>query len=241
MASAPGSPEPAAKVVDYELLLDCVHCGLCAEACPTYTITRREMDSPRGRIYLMKSLAEGQISLDADAARHLDLCLGCRGCETACPSGVHYGRMIEEARVYVERNFERGLLDRIRRHIIGSIFPYPTRLRAILAPLGIVDRTGLRPLLRAVMPPAIRNWLDLLPSLAENNRPLLPAKAPRTGAPMVAIHPGCVARVMADSKNLNTQRALAAAGYGTIRLDALSCCGALDLHSGNATRAREFA
>jgi glycolate oxidase iron-sulfur subunit len=82
---------PLRDVVNYDLLLDCVHCGLCLEACPTYVVTRAEMDSPRGRIYLMKALAEGTLELDSDAVRHLDLCLECRGCETACPSGVHYG------------------------------------------------------------------------------------------------------------------------------------------------------
>src|SRR3984893_6158672 len=102
-------------VVDYELLFDCVHCGLCLESCPTYAVTRAEMDSPRGRIYLMKALAEGRLELDDDAVRHLDLCLGCRGCETACPSGVHYGRLIEDARAYVETHHRRGILDRLRR------------------------------------------------------------------------------------------------------------------------------
>src|SRR5229473_8018473 len=108
------SAQPQIKdVVDYDLLFDCVHCGLCLEACPTYALTRAEMDSPRGRIYLMKALAEGALALDADAVRHLDLCLECRGCETACPSGVHYGRLIEKARVYVKRNWRRSLTDRI--------------------------------------------------------------------------------------------------------------------------------
>jgi glycolate oxidase iron-sulfur subunit len=101
-ASHPVAPQikgPLRDVVDYNLLLDCVHCGLCLEACPTYVITRAEMDSPRGRIYLMKALTEGTLELDSDAVRHLDLCLECRGCETACPSGVHYGKLIEQARV----------------------------------------------------------------------------------------------------------------------------------------------
>ena len=123
--------QPARDVVDYELLFDCVHCGLCLEACPTYIVTRAEMDSPRGRIYLMKTLAEGRLELDDDAVRHLDLCLGCRGCETACPSGVHYGRLIEDARAYVEHHHERGLLDRAKRALISAVFPYPNRLRAM--------------------------------------------------------------------------------------------------------------
>src|SRR6266851_3144674 len=131
-------------VVDYELLFDCVHCGLCLEACPTYVITRAEMDSPRGRIYLMKALAEGKLELDRDAVRHLDLCLGCRGCETACPSGVRYGRLIEDARAYVERHHTRGPLDRVRRALIRAVFPYPNRLRLMLAPLAFAERLHLR-------------------------------------------------------------------------------------------------
>src|ERR1700674_3718395 len=113
---------PVRDVVDYELLFDCVHCGLCLEACPTYALTRAEMDSPRGRIYLMKALAEGRLELDAAAVRHLELCLECRGCETACPSGVRYGRLIEKARVYVERNWRRSLPDRLRDGLISAIF-----------------------------------------------------------------------------------------------------------------------
>src|ERR1700756_3152155 len=133
--AASTSSLPLHDVCEYDLLFDCVHCGLCAEACPTYITTRCEMDSPRGRIYLMKSLAEGSIELDDDAARHLDLCLGCRGCETACPSGVHYGKLIEQARVYVERNHRRSFAERLRNWAINSIFPYPARMRLLLAPL----------------------------------------------------------------------------------------------------------
>ncbi|MBV8359628.1 MAG: 4Fe-4S dicluster domain-containing protein, partial [Deltaproteobacteria bacterium] len=144
----PGQDRPAPQgavrdVVDYELLFDCVHCGLCLESCPTYVITRAEMDSPRGRIYLMKALAEGRLELDRDAVRHLDLCLECRGCETACPSGVRYGRPIEHARGYIERNWRRSMVERLRNRIIRTIFPYPERLRAALAPLRFAERTGM--------------------------------------------------------------------------------------------------
>jgi glycolate oxidase iron-sulfur subunit len=237
------SSNPVRDVCDYELLFDCVHCGLCAEACPTYIVTRCEMDSPRGRIYLMKSLAEGRIELDDDAARHLDLCLGCRGCETACPSGVHYGRLIEGARAFVERDHRRGLVDRIKRGAVSAIFPYPNRLQTLLAPLKLVDRLGLRPALRAVMPRTIREWLDLLPPLEPGSRPLaLGARiAPRADAPAVVLHHGCVTQVLANSENLNTERLLAAAGYRVAQIEPTSCCGALDLHSGNAARARNFA
>lgn len=234
---------PVRDVCDYDLLFDCVHCGLCAEACPTYIVTRCEMDSPRGRIYLMKSLAEGRIELDDDAARHLDLCLGCRGCETACPSGVHYGRLIEGARSFVERNHRRGVLDRLKRRAVSAIFPYPDRLRTLLTPLKLVDHLGLRSALRAMMPPIVRDWLDLLPPSQTNSRLLAKAATlpPRADAHTVVVHHGCVAQVLADSENLNSERLLAAAGYRVVQLAPTSCCGALDLHSGNAARAHDFA
>ena len=191
----------------------------------------------------MKSLAEGSIELDDDAARHLDLCLGCRGCETACPSGVHYGRLIEGARAFVEQNHRRGLLERIKRSAVGAIFPYPRRLRMLLAPLTLVERAGLRPALRAILPGSMRDWLDLLPQLGLGSRPAAPRPvvAPRAGAPSVVVHHGCVAQVLANSENLNSERLLAAAGYRVIQLEPTACCGALDLHSGNTARALEFA
>jgi glycolate oxidase iron-sulfur subunit len=235
------STGPVRNVVDYELLFDCVHCGLCLEACPTYALTRAEMDSPRGRIYLMKALADGRLPLDSDAARHLDLCLGCRGCETACPSGVHYGRLIEDARTFVEENYQRPLADRVRRAAVNAIFPYPARLRALLAPLRLLERVGLRPILAAMLPRAMRDWLDLLPSLNSartQDETALPATAP--DAPKVIVHHGCVAQVVANSENIATERVLAAAGYRVIRLDEAVCCGALDLHSGNRARALKF-
>jgi len=237
------SSNPVRDICDYDLLFDCVHCGLCAEACPTYVVTRSEMDSPRGRIYLMKSIAEGRIDLDADAARHLDLCLGCRGCETACPSGVHYGRLIEGARSFVERHHRRDVVDRFKRRAVGAIFPYPNRLRALLTPLKVTDRLGLRPALRAITPRVIRDWLDLLPPLEHDSRPLAGEAtiAPRKDAPTVVVHHGCVAQVLANSETLNSERLLGAAGYRVVQLEPTTCCGALDLHSGNASRARDFA
>ena len=241
MASAAPTAGPVRDVVDYELLFDCVHCGLCLEACPTYALTRAEMDSPRGRIYLMKALAEGRLPLDSDAARHLDLCLGCRGCETACPSGVHYGRLIEGARAYVEENYQRSFTDRARRTAVNAIFPYPARLRALLAPLRIVDVLGLRPMLAALLPQSMREWLDLLPALNRaSGEQSTSLPAPAADAPSVVVHHGCVAQVLANSENVASERVLAAAGYRIVRLSDTACCGALDLHSGNRERAIDF-
>ena len=251
-ATAPALARPLRDVVNYELLLDCVHCGLCLEACPTYVLTRAEMDSPRGRIYLMKALAEGTLELDADAVRHLDLCLECRGCETACPSGVHYGKLIEQARVYVQRNYRRGLIERVRNWAINTIFPYPSRLRVMLAPLRLADRMGLRPLLNKLAPGALRDWLDLLPPRDERVEgargdagiaawPPLASHGTGPDAPTAVVHHGCVAQVLTDSENWNSERALTAAGYRVAKLERTVCCGALDLHNGNVERAREFA
>ncbi len=234
-------PGPVRDVVDYELLFDCVHCGLCLEACPTYILTRAEMDSPRGRIYLMKALAEGRLEADADVVRHLDFCLGCRGCETACPSGVHYGALIEQTRVWVEGNYRRGLAERMRRWIIGALFPYPARLRIALAPLKLIERAGLRPLLERAMPRALREWIELLPPLTEPSAEGQSAIANAGDRGSVLVHRGCVAQVLADSANRNAEKLLGGAGYRMVSLAQTVCCGALDLHSGNRKRALEFA
>jgi glycolate oxidase iron-sulfur subunit len=244
-ASHPGA-SPVNDVVDYDLLFDCVHCGLCLEACPTYLLTRAEMDSPRGRIYLMKALAEGTVALDADAVRHLDLCLECRGCETACPSGVRYGRLIEKARVYVERNWRRGFLERARNRVIGAIFPFPQRLRLMLAPLRLLERAGLRPMLERWAPAGLRNWIELLPRLVTADTRTIASLAPAADTSTrlirsVVVHHGCVAQVLAASENRNSEAALRAAGYSIVQLNRTICCGALDIHNGNRERALEFA
>src|SRR5438552_2178947 len=131
------------RIAPYEKFLDCVHCGLCLSACPTYVELGTEMDSPRGRIYLMKGLEEGSLPLTADVVRHLDLCLGCRACETACPSGVQYGELIESARSYVEQLHRRPWLDRLRRRLITLNFPNPRLLRALLLPLHFLELLGV--------------------------------------------------------------------------------------------------
>ncbi len=240
-AAARPYPAPVLDVVDYELLFDCVHCGLCLESCPTYLLTRAEMDSPRGRIYLMKSLAEGRVTLDREAVSHLDSCLGCRGCETACPSGVHYGRLLERAREYVERHHQRGLADAIRRAAVRAIFPYPARLRAIIAPLRAADRLKMRPLIRRLVPRALREWIDLLPRFAQAERLYPEGPPPGPGAPTAVVHHGCVAQVLTPSENRNAERVLRAAGYEVVQLERTVCCGALDLHDGNLRRGLDFA
>jgi len=138
----------APRVAEYDRFLDCVHCGLCLSACPTYLELGTEMDSPRGRIYLMRALEDRAVDCTPDVARHFDLCLGCRACETACPSGVRYGELIESARAFVEANHRRPLADRVRRRLITWAFPRPQRLRTLLAPLRLLELVGLLGLVR---------------------------------------------------------------------------------------------
>src|SRR5262245_65218282 len=129
------------SAIDYDLLLDCVHCGLCTSSCPTYVETGDENDSPRGRIYLMRSVTDGRLELSPRVERHLDLCLDCRACETACPSGVQYGQLIEPFRVAMaEANAADGSAkpdDWFRRHILFGLLPYRDKLRRALVPARI--------------------------------------------------------------------------------------------------------
>src|SRR5947207_4686280 len=120
--------------IDYELFLDCVHCGLCTSACPTYVELGDENDSPRGRIYLMRALTDGRLELNDEIRRHLDLCLDCRACETACPSGVQYGRLIEPFRIHLEKTApRRGKLGLLKRLLLFHVTPYARRVRWALA------------------------------------------------------------------------------------------------------------
>src|SRR5436190_19818886 len=126
---------PETRFLDYEKSLACIHCGLCLSSCPTYLETGNENDSPRGRIYLMRALQEGRMALEAAPVEHIDLCLGCRACEAACPSGVHYGELLESTRDYIEKQYHRSLWQGfLRRVAIEMIFPYPRRMRAALWP-----------------------------------------------------------------------------------------------------------
>src|SRR5215469_1769365 len=143
------SPRPPRSTpgdgIDYELFLDCVHCGLCTASCPTYVELGNENDSPRGRIYLMRAVTDGRLELTDGVRRHLELCLDCRACETACPSGVQYGKLIEPFRVEMEQVGEGQAksTDWFHRWILFGIFPYPDRMRAALLPARLAQRLGL--------------------------------------------------------------------------------------------------
>jgi glycolate oxidase iron-sulfur subunit len=226
----------ARRFVEYEKFLDCVHCGLCLPTCPTYRELGTEMDSPRGRIYLMKALEDGSVGLTPDIARHLDLCLGCRACETACPSGVHYGNLIEAARSFVEAHHRRPVFDRWRRALITWIFPHPHRLRMALRPLLVLERLGILRLLRRVSP-----VVGMLPEL-ERSAPL-PEVVVAQGVERhrVGFLSGCVAQVLFSRINRATVRVLAHNGCTVVTPPMQVCCGALYLHAGRRDAALECA
>jgi glycolate oxidase iron-sulfur subunit len=184
----------------YARALSCVHCGLCLPACPTYTETGHEADSPRGRIQLMRGLADGLIEPTASVRKHLDLCLDCRGCETACPSGVVYHELIEETRARLAESARPALSDRFMRWIFFHIFVHPTRLKLALLPARILQKLGLYDLLRKVgamkiLPAQLRKMEQMLPPRGPLwPRPLPPRVAPvLTKAPATGFSPVLIA------------------------------------------------
>ncbi|MCZ2840146.1 (Fe-S)-binding protein [Modestobacter sp. VKM Ac-2985] len=232
-----------------ELISDCVHCGFCLPTCPTYALWGEEMDSPRGRIHLMKMGKEGAVELDDTYAQHFDACLGCMACVTACPSGVQYDKLIEAVRPQLERNHRRSLPDRLFRGMIFILFPYPSRLRvaAVLGELyrrlgvrSLVHRTGAIRLLparlqavEALMPPA------QLRHLATRTPAVTPAVG--TTRRRVGFLTGCVQRVFFADVNQATVRVLTAEGCEVVAPASQRCCGALSEHAGREPEALQRA
>lgn len=240
---------PAAGI-DYDLFLDCVHCGLCTAACPTYAELGNENDSPRGRIYLMRGVADGRLDLTNDVRRHLELCLDCRACETACPSGVQYGKLIEPFRVNMERTGEsadRKTDDWFHRWILFALFPYPERLKWALWPARIMQRLGIDRLAEAlgllnVLPPRLRQMAKLLPPLTSFSEPLptfLPARGNRRAR--VALFTGCIGQVMFNETHWATARVLQENGCDVVIPEDQVCCGAIHFHAGSESPARQMA
>ena len=223
---------------------DCVHCGFCLPACPTYQLWGEEMDSPRGRIHLLIQVLDGA-ELTPAAAEHFDRCLGCMACMTACPSGVQYDQLIEAARTWTATG--GGARERAEQAAIFAVFPYPRRLRALAGPLRALQRTGLdRRLAGSSLPrrlsPVLGAALRIAPP--RSGRPVrLPERIPARGQrrAVVGMLTGCVQSVFFPGVNAATARVLAAEGCDVIVPREQGCCGALSLHSGRHDEAASFA
>jgi glycolate oxidase iron-sulfur subunit len=232
-----------------ELIADCVHCGFCLPTCPTYALWNEEMDSPRGRIYLMKMVSEGQAPLNPTFVNHLDNCLGCMACLTACPSGVKYDRLIEATRAQIERNHPRTLKERLVRKLIFEIFPHPDRLARLLTPMRLYQRSGLQSLLRKtgvlkIFPEIVRTMEALMPSVPDaTSDAALPETLSASGNRRlrVGLLLGCVQRVFFPEVNAATARVLAAEGCDVIIPQVQGCCGALMVHAGEEEKALQLA
>jgi glycolate oxidase iron-sulfur subunit len=228
-----------------DLIDDCVHCGFCLPSCPTYELWGEEMDSPRGRIYLMKEGLEGEPLTD-NVVEHFDACLGCMACVSACPSGVQYGTLISETRAQVERNHERGRWEKLLRTAIFTLFPYPKRLRAMRGPLALYQKSRLSRLLkRSGLMSKLPGGLQAMESLAPpiNRAEKLPSHVRARGRQRatVGLITGCVQSAFFPDVNAATARILSAEGCAVVIPQGQGCCGALSEHSGREEEAIGFA
>jgi glycolate oxidase iron-sulfur subunit len=254
-AGASGGPYPGAfdglRPPSADLLADCVHCGFCLPTCPTYALWGEEMDSPRGRIYLMELAASGEVAIDDVFVTHMDRCLGCMACVTSCPSGVQYDKLIEATRPQIERNHPRGPADRWFRRLVFALFPDPRRLRVAAALGWLYQRLRIGVLLRRTgahrrLPARLRALEALLPDIRlADLRARLPARVPPAGgaAPRrrVGLVTGCVQSVFFSDVNAATARVLAAEGCEVIVPGGQGCCGALLEHAGAEPGALDLA
>lgn len=221
-----------------DLLDDCVHCGFCLPTCPTYVLWGQEADSPRGRIHLMKLRRDGRDTSPGSFVQHIDACLGCMACVTACPSGVQYDSLLEAARPQVEREANRGVADRAFRQLIFALFPHPGRLKLLSLPLALYQRSGLRRVVQksgvlGLLPARLQAMERLLPPITLS-APSIPERLAAKGTPRrrVGLLLGCVQRAFFADVNAATARVLAAEGCEVIVPQMQGCCGALAEHAG---------
>jgi glycolate oxidase iron-sulfur subunit len=233
---------------DTELYLDCIHCGFCLPACPTYRILGNELDSPRGRIYLIRAVSEGKIGISDNFVKHMTLCLDCRACETACPSGVQFGRLMETARGQIDRNYTYSPAERRLRDFILSNFTDADRLTRLLRALRLYQKSGLQALIRAsgllTLFGRLGQMEGLMPSIPDLSlRHALPEVTPaiKPTRGRVGLLAGCVQSVLFPGVNLATTRVLSENGYEVVAPKGQRCCGSLLIHEGERERGKAFA
>jgi len=232
---------------DRELLLDCVHCGFCLPTCPTYLVLGNEMDNPRGRIYLIREASEGKIGITDNFVKHMNLCLLCRACETACPSGVKFGFLMEAARGQVDRHYQYPPAERRFRDSILHNFTDLGRLRAITSLLRFYQRSGLQKLVRASgllrAFGRLGQMETLLPAIPDQRLGKLPEVIPAKGEKRgrAGLLTGCVQRFFFAQVNGATARVLSENGYEVVVPRDQACCGSLFVHEGERERGKELA
>ncbi|MBI5288234.1 MAG: 4Fe-4S dicluster domain-containing protein, partial [Chloroflexi bacterium] len=227
-----------------EDLSRCIHCGFCLQACPTYLDLGLEADSPRGRIQIIAAIEDGRAQPTSALLGHLDLCLQCRACETACPSGVQFGRIMETARAQIAERSDPPLAWRLRVAAMRQILPHPSRLRAATAALRLYQRSAVRGLVRRSgilqhLPGDLASAEASLPEMPP--RGFSPPRQPAGLTPIVAMLTGCVMPHMYPRSHDATVRVLNRLGYRVIFPDQQTCCGALSLHGGDRAFARDLA
>ena len=241
-------PNPG-RDIDFGLFLQCVHCGLCSSSCPTYTELGDENDGPRGRIYLMRLVSEGRMPVTPRVRRHLGLCLDCRSCETACPSGVQYGRLIEPFRLAMEQPEDglAGRFDWFRQLVLFRLFPYADRVRLAMAPVRIAQRLGIYSLVERLglfkLVPSPLGQMVTLVNAPQKPGPKLPKFLPAIGRRRgrVAFFVGCVADAMFRHTHWATLRVLQQNGCDVLIPSGQGCCGAIHYHAANSDGARKMA
>ncbi|MGA7937072.1 MAG: heterodisulfide reductase-related iron-sulfur binding cluster [Kovacikia sp.] len=234
---------------DPKLIRSCVHCGFCLSTCPSYRVLGTEMDSPRGRIYLMDQINKGEMPLSATSSQHFDSCLGCLACVSTCPSGVQYDQLIAATRPQVERNYPRSLQDRVLRKLMFSLLPYPKRLRFLMAPMIPYQKLGLQKLIRSTgafrkVFPRLASMESILPEIPLSAfRDNLPALTPAQGEKRyrVGMILGCIQRLLFSGVNEATVRVLTANGCEVVIPQSQGCCAALPHHQGQEEQAKEMA
>ena len=246
--TAPGSNFTTPDRPSWELYSKCIHCGLCLQQCPTYRVLGREADSPRGRIYQILQVDAGRLQIGDSFATHIDRCLGCRACETACPSGVQYGRILERARAEIEKNYERGwLARRLRNWFYRDLLNDPKKLARAAKWLRLYQRSGLQTLARASRVLKLLG-LETVEALAPrvdddfyfaNLGAIHHAEGESRGR--VAFLAGCVGSVAFSKLNEATVRVLTKNGYDVLIPEGQGCCGALQAHAGYRDEAQERA
>ncbi|BAZ43194.1 glycolate oxidase subunit (Fe-S) protein [Chondrocystis sp. NIES-4102] len=233
-----------------ELIDTCVHCGFCLSTCPSYRVIGKEMDSPRGRIYLMDAINQGEATINSATTQHFDSCLGCLACVTTCPSGVQYDQLIAATRPQIERNQSRPLPDKLIRTLIFNLFPYPNRLRVLLPFFWVYQNSGLQKLIRSTailkkITPRLAAMESILPKITPDawQKNKLPTVIPAQGEKRyrVGMILGCVQRLFFSPVNEATARVLTANGCEVVIPPTQGCCAALPAHQGQEAQAKTLA